>query len=98
MSGVGEQGREKNGMRERKKETNSFLVTRLGCDSVIDRKKRKMTYAAMAPLSKEDLLYAQRLDWSSFESNALLEKSSLPCYSRWLESPLLVLGNRRILT
>lgn len=36
-------------MRERKKETNSFLVTRLGCDSVIDRRKRKMTYAAMAP-------------------------------------------------
>lgn len=94
----GEQGREGNGMRERKKETNSFLVTRLGCDSVIDRRKRKVTYAAMAPAKQRRLLYAQHLDWSSFESNALLEKSSLPCCSRWLESPLLVLGNRRILT
>lgn len=36
-------------MRERKRETNSFLVTRLGCDSFIDRRKRRMTYVAMTP-------------------------------------------------
>lgn len=55
-------------MRERKKETNSFLVTRLGCYLVIDRRKRKVTYAAVAPAKQRRLLYAQHLDWSSFES------------------------------
>lgn len=39
-------------MRERKRETNSFLVTRLGCDSFIDRRKRRMTYVAMTPTKK----------------------------------------------
>lgn len=39
--GDGENGREENGKRERKGETNSFPVTGLGCDSFVDREKKK---------------------------------------------------------
>lgn len=87
---------EENGKRE-KRETNSFPVTGFDCDSFVDRKKRKMMYVAMAP-SKQRPAYARLLDWSSFESEALLENSSLPDRSRGLEAPFLVLGNRRRLT
>lgn len=83
--GGGENGREENGKREKKRERNSFLVPGLGDDSFVDRKKRKMTYVAMAPTKQRRPACAQLLDWSSAESNALSEKPSLPDCSGWLE-------------
>lgn len=95
--GDGENGREENGKRERKGETNSFPVTGLGCDSFVDREKRKMTYVAMAPAKQRRPAYAQHLDWFSFKLSALLEKSSPPGCSRWREATLPVSGKRRSL-
>lgn len=80
--GGGENEREEHGKRERKGETKSFPATGLSCDSLVDREKRKMTYVAMAPAKQRRPAYAQLLDWFSFESSALPEKSSLPDCSR----------------